>query len=81
MKTRLTEVRKDGDHRRWKEKFELCASLTFLLLVCMVWTVVFLSGRFSPEDKQAATSLMIPVITAIGGYIAGAKRAAHVAAD
>jgi hypothetical protein len=79
--TRLTEVRKEGDHRRWKEKFELRASLAFLFVVCGVWAIVFLSGRFSPEDKRVATSLVVPVITAIGCYVAGAKRASHVAAD
>lgn len=79
--TRLTELRRDGDHRRWKEKFELCASLAFLLVVCTVWAIVFLSGRFSPEDKQLATSLVVPVITAVGGYVAGTRRTSPVAAD
>lgn len=78
---RLTEVRKEGDHRRWKEKFTLCASLAFLFAVCAVWAVVFLSGQFSPEDKRMATSLVLALGAGLGGYAAGTKRASRVEAD
>lgn len=78
---RLTELRKDGDHRRWTEKLEKCASLTLILVVCAVWAVVLLSGRFSPEDKQLATNLVMPLFAGLGGYVIGTKRASHAAAD
>lgn len=79
--TRLSEARKDGDHRRWQEKLKLCASLAFLFAVCAIWAVVFLSGQFSPEDKRMATSLVLALGAGLGGYAAGTKRASRVEAD
>lgn len=78
---RLSELRKDGDHRRWMEKLEKCASLAFVLGLCAVWAVVLLSGRFLPEDKQLVSNLVVPVVTALGGYVAGTKRASNVDID
>jgi hypothetical protein len=75
---RLTEARKDGDHRRRQEKLKLCASLAFLLIVCAVWAVMLLSGRFSPEDKRLATSLVMTLGAGLGGYAAGSKRASRL---
>ena len=78
---RLSELRKDGDHRRWREKLELRGSLALVLVVCAVWAAVLLSGRFSPEDKQLATSIVMPLFAGFGGYVVGTKRASHAAAD
>lgn len=78
---RLTELQKDGDHRRWTEKLEKCASLALILVVCVVWAVVLLSGRFSTGDKQLATNLIMPLFAGLGGYVIGTKRASHAATE
>ena len=70
-KVRLEEQCEDGKLRRWKEKTFIKAFLAFAFLTSAVWTIVVLSGRFSPAVEQQVTDVIKAVLLVMAGFIAG----------
>jgi hypothetical protein len=68
---RLREQAEDGKLRRWREKTFIRSFLLVTFLLCTVWTVVFLSGGFSPADKEQMTNLLGKIIYGLACFLAG----------
>jgi hypothetical protein len=71
LKAQLKEREEDGKLRRWREKTFIRAFLLIAFIICAVWAIVLLSGRFSLADKQQVTDLIGKVIYGLACFLAG----------
>lgn len=65
------ERAEDAKLRRWREKAFTRAFLLTAFGLCVVWAVVFLSGRFTPADKELATELVWKITYGLACFLAG----------
>jgi cytochrome bd-type quinol oxidase subunit 2 len=69
VRLRLKEA--DARLRRWKDAIFFGATVFAALLVGSTCAFILVSGTFSADDKQRATSILTPMISALLGYLTG----------
>lgn len=71
LENRLKMEEADAELRRWKDRALVRAFLVVAFGLCVVWGVVFLSGRFSPEDKRWVTDVFGNLVYGLVCFMAG----------
>jgi hypothetical protein len=73
VENRLKSEEADAELRRWKDKAMTIAFLTIAFGLCTVWGIVFLTGRFPPEDKRWVTDVFGNLVYGLICFMAGKR--------